>query len=715
MTLMQISRLNGLFFVSDASTDAFEVIVSPEWNTKPTNSNVSNVSIYQEIVDRNASSMAWATLAPLQKALKDLQSQEVDRSTVLQSSTRLGHDIRQEVSIFLSPPVDSGNWVNLSIADCATMYHNANNATFTTIVIVSDYVPKSNESGGILAIGAVPGFTPKGSYGPLQLCPNDFLDSILGILPLINVEVNGENLAYSLCSGYAVKTPQNDIEPQAEYCLLYREPPSMCKLQFSSIALQILYYAVIAKASLMTTATVYLFFHFKTDPIFNVGDAMASYLEHPENSPNSILCNQTRAKSWPTAIFFLGDVRKPTSSKGYCKRSFEILIAILDWAHIMKTQKRIRRLTIRSIHGSDENEVISQAWIPNGKGSGWSRRLYYYSWTLVIVTTATTMATTAQWREHFSTPKSSEDTMWIVEVLFYSNILQVVFWLQDSMYLLYRNMSESRASLLSYTTSSSALSVTSPQPDTSQSSTPFLNFTKREFILIQIRSIILHFWASLIISMSATSVVPLNRNEPSIPSVYVYSIVNSPSNGIGSFTIKIAIPLVLNASLWCYAAFSEAGLSGTRMLHPFLRGDTTSISISASCNPPSEEGDISGKEITWGCIRDQDGNLQYPTMTSKPVDEVEWTQGILNDLAFPQPTDHNGFDVGEMAVLCLDVDYHIPMERINQKAINHVLSVRLPCRVLSRESGSGDGGEQYRLMTLTGTLEHRYKNENLRA
>ncbi|KAF7948438.1 uncharacterized protein EAE97_003849 [Botrytis byssoidea] len=276
-------------------------------------------------------------------------------------------------------------------------------------------------------------------------------------------------------------------------------------------------------------------------------------------------------------------------------------------------------------------------------------------------------------------------------------------------------MSESRASLLSYTTSSSALSVTSPRPDTSQSSTPFLTFTKREFILIQIRSIILHFWASLIISMSATSVVPLNRNEPSIPSVYVYSILNSPSNGIGSFAIKIAIPLVLNASLWCYAASSEAGLSGTRRLHPFLRGDTTSISISASCNPPSEEGDISGKEITWGCIRDQDGNLQYPTMTRKPVDEVEWTQGILNDLAFPQPTDHNGFDVGEMAVLCLDVDYHIPMERINQKAINHVLSVRLPCRVLSRESGLDDDGERYRLMTLTGTWKHRYKNENLRA
>ncbi|TGO40725.1 hypothetical protein BHYA_0032g00040 [Botrytis hyacinthi] len=664
--------------------------------------------------------MAWTTLAPLQKALEDLQSQRVNRSMVLKSSIRLGHDTRQEVSLFLSPPVGAGNWANLSIADCATMYHNANNGTFTTLVIVSDYVPKSNESGGILAIGAVPGFTPKGSYGPSQLCPNDFLDSTPGYLysnstlPLIKAEANGENLAYSLCSGYAVETPRNDIEPQAEYCLLYREPPSMCKLQFSSIALQILYYAVIAKASLMTTATVYLFFHFKTDPIFNVGDAMASYLEHPENSPNSISCNQTWAKSWPTAISFLGDVRKPTLSKEYCKRSFEILIAILDWAHMMKTRKRIRRLTIRNIHGSDENEVIPKAWIPNGKGSGWYTRLYYYSWTLAIITAATTMATVPEWREHFSTLKSSEDTVWIIEVLFYSNILQVVFWLQDSMYLLYRNMCESRASLLSYTSSSSALSVTSPRPDTSQSSTPFLTFTKREFILIQIRSIILHFWASLIISMSATSVVPLNRNEPSIPAVYIYSIDNSPSNGIGSFTIKIAIPLVLNASLWCYAAFSEADLSGTRRLHPFLRGDTTSISISASCHPPSDEGDISGKEITWGCIRDQDGNLQYPTMTSKPVDEVEWTQEILNDLAFPRPTDHNRFDVGEMAVLCLDFDYHIPTGRINQKAINHVLSVRLLCRVLSRESGSSDDGERYRLTTLTGTLKYRYNNENLR-
>ncbi|KAF7948439.1 uncharacterized protein EAE97_003850 [Botrytis byssoidea] len=189
---------------------------------------------------------------------------------VLQSSTRLEHDIRQEVSIFPSPPVGSGNWANLSIADCATMYHDANNGMLTTIVIVSDYVPKPNESGGILAIGGVPGFTPKGSYGPAQLCPNDFLDSTSeylysnSTLHLIKAEANGENIAYSLCSGYAVETPRNDIEPQAEYCLLYREPPSVCKLQFSPIALQILYYAVIAKASLMTAAMVYLFFHFKT-------------------------------------------------------------------------------------------------------------------------------------------------------------------------------------------------------------------------------------------------------------------------------------------------------------------------------------------------------------------------------------------------------------------------------------------------------------------
>ncbi|KAF7937316.1 uncharacterized protein EAE98_001630 [Botrytis deweyae] len=161
--------------------------------------------------------------------------------------------------------------------------------------------------------------------------------------------------------------------------------------------------------------------------------------------------------------------------------------------------------------------------------------------------------------------------------------------------------------------------------------------------------------------------------------------------------------------------FSKAGLSGTRRLHPFLRGDTTTISISGSYHPPSDEGDISGKEITWGCIRDQDGNLQYPTMTSKPVDGVEWTRGILNDLTFPQPTDHNGFDVGEMAVLFLDADCHIPMERIIQKAINHVLSVRLPCRVLSRESGSDDDLERYRLVTLTGTLKHKYSNENLRT
>ncbi|KAF7881028.1 uncharacterized protein EAF02_006919 [Botrytis sinoallii] len=103
----------------------------------------------------------------------------------------------------------------------------------------------------------------------------------------------------------------------------------------------------------MTAATVYLFFHFKTEPIFNVGDAMAFYLEHPENSTNFALCNQAWAQSWPTKISFLGDVRKPTLSKGYCKRS----------------------------------------------------------WTLAIVTAATTTATVPQWREQFSTPKSSEDTM----------------------------------------------------------------------------------------------------------------------------------------------------------------------------------------------------------------------------------------------------------------------------------------------------------------
>ncbi|TGO62775.1 hypothetical protein BCON_0017g00160 [Botryotinia convoluta] len=204
------------------------------------------------------------------------------------------------------------------------MYRNANTGTFTTLVIVSNYPPLSNVTGGILAIGSIPGFTPKGSYGPSQLCPNDFLDSTPGYLysngtlPLIEAEANGNNLAYSLCSGYAVGTPRNDIEPQAEYCLLNQEPPS------------------ISKASLMTAATVFLFFHFKTEPIFNVGDAMASYLEHPEISTNSVLCNQTWAQSWPTAIPFLGDVRKPTLSKGYCKRSFELLIAILDWAHMVK-------------------------------------------------------------------------------------------------------------------------------------------------------------------------------------------------------------------------------------------------------------------------------------------------------------------------------------------------------------------------------------------
>ncbi|KAM0159943.1 hypothetical protein ACHAQE_004795 [Botrytis cinerea] len=254
-------------------------------------------------------------------------------------------------------------------------------------------------------------------------------------------------------------------------------------------------------------------------------------------------------------------------------------------------------------------------------------------------------------------------------------------------------MSEARASLRSYTSSLSALSVTSPRSDTFQSPPPFLSFTKREFILIQICSIILHLWASLIISMSATSVVPLNRNEPSIPAVYVYSIDNSPSNWLGYFTTVIVVPLALNTNLWCYAACSEAGLSGTRRMHPFLRGDITSISISASCHLPSDEGDISGKKITWGCIRYQDGNLHHAAVTSKPVDEVEWTQGILNDLTFPQCPNHSGFDFGEMAVLFLDVGCHISMERVNQKAINHVLSVRLPCRVLSRESGLGDNRE----------------------
>lgn len=281
------------------------------------------------------------------------------------------------------------------------------------------------------------------------------------------------------------------------------------------------------------------------------------------------------------------------------------------------------------------------------------------------------------------------------------------------MYLLYRNMSEARASLRSYTSSSSALSVTSPRSDTFQSPPPFLSFTKRGFILIQICSIILHLWASLIISMSATSVVPLNRYEPSIPAVYVYSIDNSPSNWLGYFTTVIVVPLALNTNLWCYAACSEAGLSGTRRMHPFLRGDITSISISASCHLPSDEGDISGKKITWGCIRYQDGNLHHATVTSKPVDEVEWTQGILNDLTFPQCPNHSGIDVGEMSVLFLYVDCYIPMERVNQRAINHVLSVRLPCRVLSRESGLGDNREWYRLMTLTGILKFRYKRENL--
>lgn len=49
------------------------------------------------------------------------------------------------------------------------------------------------------------------------------------------------------------------------------------------------------------------------------------------------------------------------------------------------------------------------------------------------------------------------------------------------------------------------------------------------------------------------------------------------------------------------------------------------------------------------------------------------------------------------------------------KAIDHVLSVRLPCRVLSRESGLGDDTEWYRLMTWTGILKFRYQRENLRV
>ncbi|TEY39012.1 hypothetical protein BOTCAL_0472g00060 [Botryotinia calthae] len=344
-----------------------------------------------------------ATLAPLRKAPEELQVKRVIRSIVLESYTKFGQDTTQEVSISLSPHVGPGNWTNLFVADCATLCQNSNIGTFTTLVTVSNYTPQSDESGGILVIGGIPGFTPKGSHGPLQLCLNDFLDSTTGYpypngsLPVMEAEANGDNLAYSLCSGYAVGTHLNDIEPQADYCLLYQENPSICKLQFSSIALRILYYAVIAKESIMTAAMVYLFFHSKTEPIFNVGDAMASYLEHLETSTNPALHNQKWAQSWPTAISFLGDVRKPALSKGYCKRSFKLLIAFLDWAHMMKTRKRMKRLTIRNIHGSDENEVISQVWIPNGKGSGWSRRLYYYSRTLAIITAATTIATVPQW------------------------------------------------------------------------------------------------------------------------------------------------------------------------------------------------------------------------------------------------------------------------------------------------------------------------------
>ncbi|KAF7881029.1 uncharacterized protein EAF02_006920 [Botrytis sinoallii] len=68
--------------------------------------------------------------------------------------------------------------------------------------ILSNYPPPSNVTGGILAIGSMPGFTPKGTQGSLQLCPNDFLDATPGYLysngtlPLIKPEANGDNLAY---------------------------------------------------------------------------------------------------------------------------------------------------------------------------------------------------------------------------------------------------------------------------------------------------------------------------------------------------------------------------------------------------------------------------------------------------------------------------------------------------------------------------------------
>ncbi|KAF7930159.1 hypothetical protein BELL_0086g00150 [Botrytis elliptica] len=66
-----------------------------------------------------------------------------------------------------------------------------------------------------------------------------------------------------------------------------------------------------------TTQQVSMFLSPPTEPRFNVGDAMASCLEHPENSINFVLCNQAWAQSWPIRIYFLGDVRKPTLSKGY--------------------------------------------------------------------------------------------------------------------------------------------------------------------------------------------------------------------------------------------------------------------------------------------------------------------------------------------------------------------------------------------------------------
>lgn len=159
-----------------------------------------------------------------------------------------------------------------------------------------------------------------------------------------------------------------------------------------------------------------LVFRFKTSPIFTVGDAMASYLEHPDFSTRSMLYNQSWTPPCPTAIRFLGDIRKPTLSSKYWKRSVKLLLTTLDRAHMMSTRKRVKKLTIWNIHSSDENEVISQVWLPNAKGFGWPRRLYYYSWTLAIICAATTIAIIPQWRDYFSIPQSSADTMWIVEV-----------------------------------------------------------------------------------------------------------------------------------------------------------------------------------------------------------------------------------------------------------------------------------------------------------